>query len=728
MASPHRVLAVLTLVAGAVSAHAATAQTHGANGADRPPAVDPPPGVDTLHGVEMVDPYRWLEDLDDPDVQAWARVRDGIARSYAARNPRRSELRRQIERIGTRPVISAPYRRAERLLYSRFQLTGPDRTIEVLAMDADGTERIVVDPVAFRAATGETPLRFFPSPDGRFVAVASARSGEVWERLRVVDVGTGDFAGRAAARAAAEIEGVHATLSVVAWAPGAQGFYYQAYTPRADGTVGAPVVRFHRLGSDQDEDLVVYDPGREDVFLGMSSSPGAPYLVLTERIGSETGRRLLVHPIEDPAGETRDLEAPPATYVYAGAIGDRLWFRSDHEAPNGNVVAFRATRPEDGYRVVVPEAADPISTWTGVAPVGAAVVGERLLVTYLSEGRAIPKLFSLEGEAKGQLELPYAGSLWSGWVGREHDTTVFYSLSGLADPATVYALDLDSGESELFRAPDMPYDLDDIRTDFVRVPARDGARIPAFVVRRTDTELDGTAPLVLYGYGYSGWDAAPYFYPLMASLVERGAIWVVAAVRGDGGYGTPWHLAGRRRNKPTAIADYVDVSRWLVANDYTAADRLVANGSSAGGALVAAAVTSHPDLYGAMILDYPFVDVLRYELFGTASGAVPEYGTVSDVGDFRVMRSYAPLQNLEPAACYPATFLAPGENDGRTPPLHAYKLAAALEDASACDAPVLLRISWGAGHTAGADLTRSLDNWADQAAFLDAVLPEGSLR
>jgi prolyl oligopeptidase len=391
-------------------------------------------------------------------------------------------------------------------------------------------------------------------------------------------------------------------------------------------------------------------------------------------------------------------------------------------------VAFDASAPAAGYREVVPEAPNAISTWSGVAPMGAVVAGGRLLVTYIEDGRTVPRLFTLEGTPLGDIALPYEGSIWSGWVGTEADDTVFYSLSGLADPGTVYALDVRSGESRVFRAPDLPYRIDEIRTDFVRIPARDGAEIPAFVVRRAGTALDGHAPLVLYGYGFAGWNAAPYFYPLMASLVQRGAVWVVAAVRGDGGYGTDWHLAGRRRAKPTAIADYVDVSRWLVEQGFTSADRLIANGSSAGGALVAAAVVANPDLYRAMILDYPLVDVLRYDRFGNASGWVPEYGSASDPEDFAVLRGYAPLQRIAAGECYPATFLAPGENDGRTPPFHAYKLAAALERANGCQTPVLLRVSWGAGHASGADLERSLDNWADQATFLDAVLPEGSLR
>jgi prolyl oligopeptidase len=183
-----------------------------------------PPATDTLHGVEVVDPYRWLEDTDAREVREWTYVRDGLARSFAARQRRRTGFRSQIEIIGTRKVVSAPFRRGGRLLFARFDPTGPDRAISVVAVEGDGGEKEVVHPDSFRAATGETPLRFFPSLDGTRVAVASSRSGEVWERVRVVRVDTPGTSPRAV-----ELPELHGTLSSVVWTPGGRGFYYESY-------------------------------------------------------------------------------------------------------------------------------------------------------------------------------------------------------------------------------------------------------------------------------------------------------------------------------------------------------------------------------------------------------------------------------------------------------------------------------------------------------------------
>ena len=214
----------------------------------------------------------------------------------------------------------------------------------------------------------------------------------------------------------------------------------------------------------------------------------------------------------------------------------------------------------------------------------------------------------------------------------------------------------------------------------------------------------------------------------MAEFVNRGGVWAVSAVRGDGGYGSKWHLAGRRLNKWKGIHDYLDVSSWLVNQHYTSSDRLIANASSAGGALVAAAIVNNPNLYKAVLLDYPLIDVFRYDRFGYAKGWIPEYGSSENQDDYKVLKTYSPYHNLHDGTCYPATMLLPGENDGYTPPFHAYKFAAALQEATSCNNPVLVRVSWGAGHSSGATVQDSIENWADQLSFLSRVLTDDVLK
>ena len=319
--------------------------------------------------------------------------------------------------------------------------------------------------------------------------------------------------------------------------------------------------------------------------------------------------------------------------------------------------------------------------------------------------------------------------MWTGFVGRQQDAEAYYVLSGVADPGTVYRLDVRTGRSSLVRRPALPHDPDQVVTSRVFYRGRDGTRIPMFVAHRKGLPLDGSAPVYMYGYGHGGWAAAPWFQPAMALWLEMGGVWALPNTRGGGEYGEAWHQAGVRRNKQTAIDDYLAAAEWLVANRYGARERFVANTSSAGGPLVAAAVAQRPELFGASVIDYPLVDVLRYDRYTGGRAWLPEYGSPQDADDFRALLAYAPLQNLKPGACYPATLIAPGERDETTVPMHAYKLAAALQHAQGCaDRPVLLRVSWGAGHASGATSEDAVETWADELAFLARTVGLGADR
>jgi prolyl oligopeptidase len=243
------------------------------------------------------------------------------------------------------------------------------------------------------------------------------------------------------------------------------------------------------------------------------------------------------------------------------------------------------------------------------------------------------------------------------------------------------------------------------------------------LVYRRDLRRDGSAPVWMYGYGAFGWIPSLYFNPVTSVWIENGGIFALPSTRGGGEYGEDWHQAGSMRHKQTAIDDYIAAAEWLIRNRYTSADRLVANASSAGGVLGAAAVIQHPDLFGASILDYPVLDMMRYDHFTGGRKWSGEYGTVANSADFAALRAYDPMRNLRPGTCYPATLVSPGERDATTVPMHAYKYVAALQHAQGCDRPVLLRVSWGAGHSAGATPEESIQTWADQLAFLARVLP-----
>jgi prolyl oligopeptidase len=321
------------------------------------------------------------------------------------------------------------------------------------------------------------------------------------------------------------------------------------------------------------------------------------------------------------------------------------------------------------------------------------------------------------------LELPYLGSVWSGWVGRQGSSEAFYLLSGFVDPGTVYRLDLASGRSEAVLAPELPFDPRAFvtRQEFWSGPA--GERIPVYLAHHARTPPDGERPVLLYGYAFAGWSAAPWFRPHLAEWLEGGATFALPALRGGGEFGAAWHQGGIRRMRQNAIDDFVACARWLVTHDLARADRLAAETNSAGASVVAAALLQAPDAFGAGILAFPLLDVLRYDRFTGGAAWRSELGTADDPEDFRALLAYAPNLAVRPGVAYPPLLVTPGSLDQVTPPCHAYKFVASLQAARAPEA-VLLRVAHGAGHAYGKDLASSVESFAEQLSFLERAFAE----
>jgi prolyl oligopeptidase len=296
-------------------------------------------------------------------------------------------------------------------------------------------------------------------------------------------------------------------------------------------------------------------------------------------------------------------------------------------------------------------------------------------------------------------------------------------VSGVASPGTIYRLDVTTGESTRWSRPELSLPVDSFVTTQVFVRSKDGTRFPMFVVKRKDTPLDGTAPAWIYGYGFGDWSASPWFQPHVAEFINRGGVWALPNIRGGAEYGESWNRAGSREKKQNTVDDYIAASEYLVSMRYTSARRIVANASSAGGIVAAAAVLQRPELYGAAILDFPVLDMLRYHLYTVADTWKSEYGTADNPSDFAALRSLSAPHNVRRGVCYPPIFVAPGENDEIVPPFHAYKFVAALQADKGCSThPVHLRMSWGAGHVFGKTTADIVDNWTDQLMFVDKVL------
>jgi len=686
--------------------------TSGLHAQDGPPETRRIERVDRYHGTTVADPYRWLERMDSEAVREWYGAQDDYTRRLLARVPLRAPIRDRLSRLVAFASYSAPLHRGDRYFYT-FNDGGQGQAAVYVIDDVDGEGRLVLDPNA-ASDDGSLTLRLLsPSVDGSWLAYGLSRRGSYWADLRIRNVDSG-------ADAAEVLQGVNTRFANLAWRPGADGFFYGRFAAPEPGrelqaTVEHHKVYFHRVGTPQAHDVLVYErPDHPDWLFASQVTEDGRYLVLTVRAGSTIENRIFYKDLADPTGEMIELiPEDDALYSFLGNDGPVFWFHTDREAPRGRVVAVDVRSPER-WRTLIGQSDAAIQYVN--------VVGDHFIVMYVEDALHKVKVFDLDGDHRYDLELPGLGSVWGGFTGNRSDPLAFYRFNGLADPGTVYRLDVASGVSEIFRRPDLPFDPSDFVTRQVFFSSADGTRVPMFIAHRRDLERDGTAPAFMYGYGAFGWSAMPWYQPHWLVWMEMGGVYALPNVRGGGEYGEEWHEAGMKTNKHHTVEDYIAAAEWLAESGYTSAGRIVANGGSASAPLAAIAAIRRPDLFGAALLDVPTLDMLRFTEWTGGQRLIPEYGDPRDPREFQALLEFSPYHNLREGTCYPATLIAASERDEVAPPAHAYKFAAALQHAQGCDEPVLLRIAWEAGHTIGATAADRVEGWADELAFLVKAL------
>jgi prolyl oligopeptidase len=433
----------------------------------------------------------------------------------------------------------------------------------------------------------------------------------------------------------------------------------------------------------------------------------------------ETHNRVLAMKTAEPEAGFRELgRGIQATLAYVGSRGDEIWLQTDFQAPRGRVIALRWGSPDKDPREIVPEQADAtIDTW-----VGARGAGEGIVVGYRKDSRLYFDYVGADGNMLKRIEPPNMSSVWTGLVGRQGSDTVFFTVSSFADPGSVYRLKLHSGEQTLFQQPELPYDPQKIVVEqrFYRGEGRE--RVPMFVAYHEETPPDGSRPVMMYGYGFGAWIAAPWFRPHLPEWFLSGGTFVLPALRGGGEFGEEWHRAGAVTGKTASIDDFIAAAEWLIDAGIARQSLLVAETNSAGGPVVGASIVRRPDLFGAAILSFPLLDMLAYENYTHAGRWRSELGSVQNPEESAALASYSPPHNVTPGTCYPPVLLAPGALDEVTPPMHAYKFAAALQHAGNCDNPALLRMSWDAGHAYGGTPEETAATLAAQLVFLRKVL------
>lgn len=529
----------------------------------------------TFHGREVAEPYAWLEEMNAAAVRKWARDQDGYARRFL-HDEHGAELRQNILAVAKVARFMPPLKRGDRYFHVVFD-GAATRASAWVQTGIDGKPELLLDTGTRLGERERLHRQIWPSPDGRYLAHGVTGPASRWMELRFLDLKTGDVLPD-------RLTGLVAMSSTVSWSADSSGIYYERFAlPPAEERLQSLLydenVLRHVLGTDQRQDAVIYDSRNpENDVLGQTLSDDGRFLIVTVRDGREARNRVLAMDTSVPDSGFRDL-APGvrASFSYVGSQGDEIWLQTDLDAPRGRVIGVRWNRIESPWREVVPEQAEAtIDTW-----VGASGAGDGLIVGYRRDSRLYFEYFSADGKRLGRFEPPKLSSVWTGLVGRQGTDTVFFTVTRFADPGTVYRLDLRSGEQSVFRQPQLAYDPKEIVVEQRFYESRARERVPMFLAYHRDKPPDGSRPVMMYGYGFGGWIAAPWFRPHLPEWFLSGGAFALPALRGGGEYGDAWHRAGAGRKKTAAIDDYIAAAEWLVDEGLVRPSLLVAESSSA---------------------------------------------------------------------------------------------------------------------------------------------------
>ena len=675
-----------------------------------PPATRRDDVIETLHGRRVADPYRWLEDEHAPEVQAWMDAQDAYAREVLGALPGRERFAARLRELFYFDAIGAPLHRGGRHFYSRKH-KDREKTV-VYWRDERGEERVLFDPNTW-SADGSVGLGgWWPSWDGARVAYAVKQHNSDETITRVRDVARGEDLPD-------ELAGTK--YAAMSWTPDDRGFYY-TYVPPVGGEVtvaerpGFAELRFHALGTAQAADPVVRGATRDpQTFLGGGISREGDWLLAFVQHGWNA-TDVYFKDARVPGAPWQTLVAGVhanfAVDVWRGAF----YVTTNDGAPRYRVFKVDPARPERAaWREIVAESDGTLES--------ASVVGEHLVLSYLRRAASELEVHDLDGRLVHAIALPPLGTA-AGLTGNPDEDTAYISFTSFTEPQIVFETSIRTGAVTPWARVDLPVETARLVTHQVSYASKDGTPITMFLLHRDDVRPTGDRPTILYGYGGFNVSLTPAFAGSRVAWLERGGVYAIPNLRGGGEYGEAWHQAGMLGAKQNVFDDFIAAAEHLIASGWTSPAHLAISGGSNGGLLVGAALAQRPELMNTVICAVPLLDMLRYHRFGSGATWVPEYGSPDDPALFEALWAYSPYRVAVDAGprAYPAVLLDSADHDDRVDPMHARKLAAALQAQQAGDAPILLRIERNAGH-GGADMVKQqVDRIADQLALLAARL------
>lgn len=661
--------------------------------------------VEDFHGTPVADPYRWLENTDS-EVEAWVENQRALAEKFFASGDPRPQLKKRLAELWNFPRVFLPRKVGDWYFYeanSGLQ----NQPVLYRQQGLEGAADTVLDPNAW-SSDGTAAISNYTIEDGgRFLAYTVSESGSDRQVIHIRDLERKENLPEAIR---------WCRFTNMAWR-GAEGFYYSRFpepgTVPPEDEVNYSQIYWHTLGTPQEEDrLVFHRPDAKELSFSPFLTADQEYLLIHVNHGTDPRNGFYYQKLDGEGPIVRFLEPGEATFRFWGSEGSKFFFFTDWQSPKGRVIAVDVEDPDrENWVEVIPEQEDVISQ--------GRYIGGKFVIAYMHNASSRLCIFGAGGELEEEAGLPAMGFI-EGLSGQQDHREFFISFTSFLHPSAIFRYDLDAGRLEPFGRRELKFNPEDYETSQVFYPSKDGTQVSMFLVHRKGLELNGENPCLLYGYGGFNIAITPSFSASRILWLELGGVYAVANLRGGSEYGDEWHRAGMLDKKQNVFDDFIAAAEWLIENGYTKREKLAIEGRSNGGLLVSACMTQRPELYGAVLCIVPVTDMLRFHKFTVGRYWIPEYGDPGNPEHFEFLYRYSPLHNVKKAE-YPPTFVITAQGDDRVVPGHAFKFAAALQEAQQGDAPILLRVDTKSGHGHGKPIGKIIAEHADIYGFLTKV-------
>ncbi len=656
---------------------------------------------DEYFGHKVPDPYHWLEDDMAKETSDWVEAENDVTFGYLDQIDFRDAVKNRLEELIDYERVSAPFIEGEFEYFYKNDGLQDHSVLYRTKIGSKNTE-VFIDPNTF-SEDGTIGLRgVFFTKDGTLSVHMISDGGSDWRNAITMDV---------ASKEVIEDTLKNVKFSGISWRM-KDGFYYSSYDKPLDGSQLSAKTQhhklyFHSLGSSQDKDELIFGGEKQpNRYIGGFVSEDQNYLIVTASQNT-SGNQVYVKNLS--GGDFIQIQNDyMARCSPIDNRGSEFYLLTNIDAPNYRIIKVDIHKPEkEHWEDVISETDNVLRAGTG---------GGKIFANYLVDAQTQIKQYNMSGELEHEVELPGIGSAFG--FGEKIDAKeLYYTFTSFTYPSSIFKYDIASGESELYKSPEIDFDPSEYITEQVFYNSKDGTSIPMFITYKNGLKKDGGNPTYLYAYGGFNISLTPSFSAFRVLWLENGGIYAQPNLRGGGEYGEEWHQAGTKMNKQNVFDDFIAAGEFLIENNYTSSDYLAIAGGSNGGLLVGATMTQRPDLAKVALPAVGVMDMLKYHTFTAGAGWAADYGTSEDSEEmFEYLKKYSPYHALSPGTNYPATMVTTADHDDRVVPAHSFKFAARLQDYNQGYNPILIRVQTRAGHGSVSTKQR-IDIAADQYSF-----------